>query len=109
MHFRWRQILTATCFATALALTAPASAAHAATELVSGTKSCGSGQVVYVRVTLATSAKAVFHQGNLKVHTAPAAADHFHKYSSRSVSWRVESSGNILSQSDGCMSAGGTF
>ncbi|MCW3492550.1 hypothetical protein [Microbacterium sp. SSM24] len=61
-----------------------------------------------MRAAVENAAQLKFYNGSLVVYTSPTATDHFYKYSSRSVKWKIYSAGNILTQRDGCMSAGGT-
>ncbi|GAA1860439.1 hypothetical protein GCM10009796_23480 [Microbacterium koreense] len=105
MQRRLIHVLTAGTVATLLALTGTLPA-HAATETASGSKTCPVGQVVYVRADLQNPATMKFRQSGALVYTSPTSLIHYYRYSSRSVSWTIESAGNILTQSDGCTTGG---
>jgi hypothetical protein len=89
------------CAAMAL-VTATAMSAQAATTSVSGSLSCPVGQVVWVSVTTQNSAKAVFYSGTAVRYTDFGGYTHSFNYGTRTVNWRVESSGNIDTVSDWC-------
>ncbi|WP_307964765.1 hypothetical protein [Sinomonas sp. ASV322] len=76
--------------------------AQAATTSVSGSLSCPSGQVVWVYVTTEYSAPAAFYSGTARRYTDSGGTTHVLNYGTRTVNWRVESDGNILTASDWC-------
>jgi hypothetical protein len=89
------------CAALALA-TMSAVPAQAATSSVNGSLSCPSGQVVWVSLTTEYSALATFYSGTAHRYTDGGGYNHAFNYGTRTVNWRVESGGNILTVSDWC-------
>ncbi|HKU12515.1 MAG TPA: hypothetical protein VJQ61_14965 [Sinomonas sp.] len=93
----------AICFSAALAWVATSAVpAQAATTSVSGSLSCPSGQVVWVSLTTEYSAPATFYSGTAHRYSDGGGHNHAFNYGTRTVNWRVESVGNILTVSDWC-------
>jgi hypothetical protein len=109
MSRHFRRLITGACVGLAITLSGANGAAYADATTVQGSRTCATGQVVYVRASVERAAQMKFYNGTLVVYTSPTATDHVYKYSSRSVKWKIYSTGNILTQRDGCMTAGGTL
>lgn len=89
------------CAALAMSL-APALPAQAAVTSASGYLSCPVGQVVWVYVTQQYSTQVKFYSGTALRHTSSYTYDAVNNYGTRTVNWRVESTGNIQTVSDEC-------
>lgn len=94
-------IITAAAFASCLGITA----ANAAVRSASGSHVCPLGQHIYVSVELeAPASEIVFYRGSTtfekKVTDFGGFVEHYEGY--RSGSWRVTTTGNIWTVSDGC-------
>jgi hypothetical protein len=83
-------------------VTASTVPAQAAATSVSGSLSCPSGQVVWVSVTTQYYASASFYSGTALRYTHSGGYDHVFNYGTRTVNWRVDSGGNILTVDDWC-------
>lgn len=76
--------------------------AQAAVTSVSGSLSCPVGQVVWVSVRTDYSAVAKFYSGPGLRYTDGGGYTHAFNHGTRTVNWRVDSSGNIAAVSDWC-------
>lgn len=76
--------------------------AQAATTRASGSPSCPTGQVAWVSLTTQYSAPVLFYSGTALRNTDGGGYNHGFNYGTRTVNWRVESSGNIETVSDWC-------
>lgn len=76
--------------------------AQAAVTSVSGTLSCPVGQVVHVSVTTRNSAQAYFYSGTALRSKDLGGYTHSFNYGTRTVNWRVDSSGDIDTAGDWC-------
>jgi hypothetical protein len=93
----------AICISAAMALAvASATPAQAATTSASGSLSCPAGLVVWVSVVTEYSAPVAFYSGSGLRYADSGGYDHSLNYGTRTVNWRVESSGNIKTVSDYC-------
>lgn len=89
------------CAALAMSL-APALPAQAAVTSASGYLSCPVGQVVHVRVTQQYSAQVKFYSGTALRWTSGYVYDTVNNYGTRTINWRVETTGNLQTVSDYC-------
>lgn len=89
------------CAALTLAVV-PALPAQAAVTTVGGTLSCPVGQVVWVSVTTRNSAIAYFYSGSLLRTKDLGGYNHAYNYGTRTVTWRVDSTGDIATSEDWC-------
>ena len=69
--------------------------AQAAVTSASGTLSCPVGHVVRVYVTTQYSAPVTFYSGTPKRYTSGYTYNAVFNYGTRTVNWRVETTGNI--------------
>jgi hypothetical protein len=87
--------------ALALAM-APAMPAQAAVTGANGYLSCPVGQVVWVRVTQEFSTQVKFYSGTALRYTSGYTNTAVNNYGTRTVNWRVETTGNLQTVSDYC-------
>lgn len=80
-------------------------AANAATNTVSGYRNCPTGQNLYVMVMTENYAPSVYYLNGSVRYNHPSAFTHYYNYGQRAGSWKVTSTGNILTVSDGCTGA----